>query len=131
MATVLIPVPEEHVEEFNRYMLGLTMFGTGAVQTEASIAARDGLQPDQRRFFDFVCRASVSGNRLTYNQVAEGIGIPREDILQLIMEINLMFQRNGAPPCVLTEPEVTTLPDGSVRVEPMVLMLRSVASALV
>ena len=130
MAFVLVPVPEEHVEEFNRYMLGLQLVGQANVPPEALVAARDALSPIHRQFFEVVCRTAAVGDRIGYPALADAVGVDREVVLQMIMEINQVFSTVGAPACVLTEPEVTTLPDGTVRVQPVVLMLGAVARTL-
>ena len=77
-----------------------------------------------------IAEALTEGDRIGYPALADAVGVEREVVLQMIMEINQVFSTVGAPACVLTEPEVTTLPDGTVRVQPVVLMLGAVARTL-
>lgn len=129
MATVPIPVPEEHLDEFNRLLLGMIIVG-GEGRTEAIAGAREKLDDLKRAFFDEICRASANSGHITYGRLAEVVGIRTEDVVRVIMEVNLVFDRNGAPTCLLMEALVEDGPEGSVNVEPTVLMPRPVARAL-
>lgn len=127
---VPVPVPEEHVEEFNRFVLGLTLTGQSRIDPDVLAAAASSLSERQRRFVEVVRTGAAIGDRLTYPVVAQAAGIPLEDVLQVIMEVNHVFTSAGAPACVLTEPKVTLLPDGTTQIEPVVMMLGTVADAL-
>ena len=129
MGVVMVPVPEEHVEEFNRFILGLSLLGA-EVKAEACVAARDALDEPHRRLLDAVCRAAAFNRRIPYSEAAEEVGSRVEELLQQTIEINHVFKSHGAPATVLTDSEVVVREDGTTGVQPVVFAVGSVASVL-
>lgn len=127
MAFVMVPVPVEVVDEFNRYLLGLTLMGSGTTPSETWLAARDSLDAPHRAFLDVVARHSVEDEPLNHAALSAATGIERSEVLRFAMEINRTFETAGAVPCVITEPKVTVLPDGVEHVEPVVNMPYAIA----
>lgn len=127
---VMIPVPEEHVEEFNRFMIGILMLGANTITAESCLKARTLLTDRQRVLLDVAGAAGADGGQLTYAEVSERTGIALDELYQQILEVNQVFQRHGAPACLVSEPRVTELDDGTTKVEPAVSMLAAVARVL-
>jgi hypothetical protein len=130
VSSVPIPVPEEHLAEFNRLLLGIIIRG-GAGNMDAVVRARDSLTPERRAVFDRVCLASVNGGHITTDELASALGCDVSDIFRYLMEINIQFERGGAPICVMMEGIAVETPDDSLKAEPAVLMPPPVARELV
>lgn len=125
MPHVMVPVPAEHVAEFNQTMLRITlgMAGWEAGSVADFVAT---LEPRARTLVDEVAAVSADHGRLSYRQAARALGTDVGDVLDLVTDLNERCRRASLPYLLITESQVDPTVEGS-RATPVLVIVRPVA----
>jgi hypothetical protein len=126
---VMVPVPEEHLAEFQgdlmRLALGMSGWDDAAVRTLLDSLADHG---DQTLFLlRIVAEAGADHRRVTYASAATAIEVTVGDVLQLVIEINDHCEREGLPHLVITTSAATAGADGAPGSTPVLMIVPPVA----
>lgn len=129
MSYVMVPVPEEHVAEFNLGVMRLTLGLTGWEDRQL-VAFVAGLEPAGRALVREVATVSAEQDRLPYEDAARSLGIDVGAVLDLVTDINDRCRRAGLPLPLVTDTLVTTT-EREERAKPVLAIVPIVAKAIV
>jgi hypothetical protein len=116
MPYVMVPVPEEHVQEAMEAVLRITRQGRLTPWDQTSIDAffRAADEPS-KALLSLIARATLAGRQLSQAGVADALELSQRDIVGMMREINDGARDEGRP-AVLAHQEITeTLPNGRTR----------------
>lgn len=129
MGYVMVPVPEEHVEE------AMTMILRIASRARLVAWDKDGVltmfaEVDEptRSVLSAVSRSSLAGTSLSDHQIAESIEIPQRELLGIVRELNERAQAGARFPLVIVRQETEVLPNGRTREQRILGMDTELAS---
>jgi hypothetical protein len=113
MGYVMVPVPEEHVEEAMSMILRIVTRARLADwdQAEANAMFEDVDEPTR----SVLSRSSIAGTTLSDHQIAESIEIPQRELLGIVRELNERAQAASRHPLIVVRQETETLPNGRTR----------------
>jgi hypothetical protein len=96
MEWVMVPVPEEHVEEVRRFMLGLWTRENVTPWDQAAMAdfVRDA-EEDARSLLVVVANHTVKADAPTVRAVADSFGCSVREALQIVSELNDAARATG------------------------------------
>jgi hypothetical protein len=129
MGYVMVPVPEEHVEEAMGMILRIASRARLAEweQTEV-IAMFEDVDEPTRSVLSAVARSSNAGTTLSDHQIAESIEIPQRELLGIVRELNERAQAASRHPLILVQQDTEQLPNGRIREQRILSMDTELAS---
>lgn len=105
MPYVMVPVPEEHEQEFMQQILQISLRESlNAWDPAVLVPFLDSLEPEARALVTTLAQASARGQRLTRSQVGVVLELPLVRLSALVDDINLRSNDLSQPYLVLTAP---------------------------
>lgn len=129
MGFVMVPVPEEHVEEAMAMILRIS--ARARLQEWEQGPFSDlfhSLDEPSKSVLSIVARATIAKNAIDDVAVAEGIELTRREVLGITREINEQANGLGFPPVVVVRQEIETLPNGRTREQRLFTMTGEIAA---
>lgn len=116
MPYVMVPVPEEHVEEAMAAVLHIIHRGR-RVDWDAESVNELFHEVDEatRSLLSIVARATITDKPLTQRDAADRIEITEREITALIRDLNDRAAEASRPPMVQNKAVTQTLPNGRTR----------------
>lgn len=131
MGYVMVPVPEEHVEEVMRAIL---RFSTQARQTpwdEASVAVLFADSDEaSKAVLSTVSRGVIASGTIGEDQVAQAIEVTTREVTGIVRELNERSIDDSRPQILHSRTESEVLPNGRVREKRVLWMPTEVAVAV-
>ena len=128
MGDVLIPVPEEHAEEFSRQMIRhLISTRMSDHEIDSVVETRLSLTDDERTVFDVICRASARRELLSCDSIAAVTASSVGEVYGLALNINGAFQIRDLAPCLVMEAKVNFDGGDGHQVENLIYIIPSLA----
>lgn len=121
MPYVMVPVPEEHVQEAMEAILRITR--------QAQLNPWDAESIDQffraedepsKALLSLVARASRAGKQLSQVTVADTIELSQREVVGMMREINDLARAADRPPLLVHEEVTETLPNGRTRLSAVI-----------
>lgn len=128
MGFVMVPVPEEHVEEAMTMILRISARARLKEWDQAALSELfHGLDEPSKSVLSAVARASLAKTTIDDVAVAEAIEFTRREVLGITREFNEQAGGLGYPPLVVVRQEVETLPNGRTREQRVFTMITELA----
>lgn len=116
MGYVMVPVPEEHVEEAMNMILRIAARARLAPWEQAEVTAMfEEVDEATRSVFSAVSRSSIAGTTVSDHQIAESIEIPQRELLGIVRELNERAQTASRLPLIVVRQDTEMLPNGRTR----------------
>lgn len=129
MGFVMVPVPEEHVEEAMTMILRISARARLKEWDQGALSELfHGLDEPSKSVLSTVARAMLAKTTIDDVAVAEAIEFTRREVLGITREINEQANALGYPPVVVVRQEVETLPNGRTREQRLFTMTTELAS---
>ena len=129
MGFVMVPVPEEHVEEAMTMILRISARARLKEWDQGALSELfHGLDEPSKSVLSTVGRAMLAKTTIDDVAVAEAIEVTRREVLGITREINEQANALGYPPVVVVRQEVETLPNGRTREQRLFTMTTELAS---
>lgn len=129
MGFVMVPVPEEHVEEAMTMILRISARARLKEWDQGALSELfHGLDEPSKSVLSTVGRAMLAKTTIDDVAVAEAIEFTRREVLGITREINEQANALGYPPVVVVRQEVETLPNGRTREQRLFTMTTELAS---
>ena len=131
MPYVMVPVPEEHVQDVMQFILREV--------ARASLEPWDGesisqlfqeLDEASRSLLAYTARASMSGTDITESQAADMMQLRQREVAGIVRELNERATKANRPTLVANRSVTETLPNGRT-VEKRVLWMNDEVATLV
>lgn len=128
MGYVMVPVPEEHVEEAMQVILRITSRAR-LTEWEADGIAEMFQQVDEptRAVLSCVARSVLTGEVMSDVDVSRVTELPQREILSIVREVNEVASAESRLAVVIMQMDVQVLPNGRTRDRRVVTMSREVA----
>lgn len=129
MGYVMVPVPEEHVEEAMQVVLRIASRARQAPWDQAGVT-EVFLKVDEptKSVLSTVARAASASGSIADTKVAEAIELPQREVLGIVREVNERVQSDGRPSLVVIKMDSEVLPNGRTREARLLLMDTEVAA---
>lgn len=129
MGFVMVPVPEEHVEEAMTMILRISARARLKEWDHAALAeVFHGLDEPSKSVLSAVTRATLAKNPIDDVGVADAIEFTRREVLGITRELNELANSLGYPPVVVVRNEIETLPNGRTREQRLLTMTMELAT---
>lgn len=116
MGYVMVPVPEEHVEEAMAMILRITRQArVEPWHAEAANALFLGVDEAGRAVLSAVARGTLKGTTVVASDVADSIELSQREVLGIVRELAEQVSEAGHPAPVIVVNASETLPNGRVR----------------
>ena len=116
MSYVMVPVPEDRVEDVMQFIVRLMSQASMEEWTEASVKQLwDEIDEPSRALLSTVATASLGGERPSEGDVASRIELNWREAMGLLRELNDLARDETHPPLVIRRTIVETLPNGRTR----------------
>ena len=131
MPYVMVPVPEEHVEEVMQLILRASARAAQVDWDQESVTALyEEIDEESRALMSFVARAVLAGKDLTERDAAAMIELNTRETIGIVRDIN-EISRESAHPYILIQRRVDeVLPNGRTQ-EKKILTIEPAAAAMV
>lgn len=130
MPYVMVPVPEEHVEEVMTFVLrAVARASIEDWDADSMTQFFNDVDEPSRALMSVVARATLAGKELSEPETADMIELSRRETLGILRELNDLARDITPPrPMVLIQRTVTdTLPNGHTRERRVLAMAEEVA----
>ena len=129
MGFVMVPVPEEHVEEAMTMILRIAARARLKEWDQASFSeVCHELDEPSKSVLSAVTRATLAKNPIDDVGVAEAIEFTRREVLGITRELNELANSLGYPPVMVVRNEIETLPNGRTREQRLLTMTVELAT---
>jgi hypothetical protein len=129
MGYVMVPVPEEHVEEAMAMILRISAKARVIEWDQQSVdAVFHEVDEPSRSVLSATARSALSGSSISDAAAAETIELTQREVLGIVREINEQARLAERPPIVTIVQEPETLPNGRVREQRKLVMEPEVAA---
>lgn len=116
MPYVMVPVPEEHVEEAMAAVLRIINRGRQVDwDSESTNQLFHEVDEAARSLLATVARAIIAGKPLSQRDVSDRIEITEREIAGLVRELNDQAADSSRPPMIMYQAVTQTLPNGRTR----------------
>jgi hypothetical protein len=128
MPYVMVPVPEEHVQDVMQFILREIAKASLVPWDEESVTALfHDVDEANRSLLAYVARATLSGTDITEPQAAEMMQLRQREVAGLLRELN-DYAVNASRPALVIAPTVKeTLPNGRVTEKRVLTMSEEIA----
>lgn len=131
MPYVMVPVPEEHVQEAMEAVLRITRRAELSDWTHEDLAdLYHQVDEGTRSMLAIVARAVLSGKQLTHPLVADTIHITTREVTGILRDLHDAATEAGHHPILLSTEATETLPNGRTRVQRVLTMDRNYATII-
>ncbi len=129
MPYVMVPVPEEHVQEAMEAVLRIIARADMVPWSDDTFMEMfNGVDEPTRAVLSTVAKAAESDKRLTDDEITARTELGIREILQLIREVNEQAKADHHPTLVFSQTGSVTLPNGRVRDQRQFYMTAEVAA---
>ncbi len=116
MPYVMVPVPEEHVEEAMEAVLRITRNSRLKPWDEAAMADFfSELDEAAKALLSLVARATAANRQIAQASAADRMEVTQREVLGIVRDINLRAQELSHPFVVINQEATETLPNGRTR----------------
>jgi hypothetical protein len=128
MPYVMVPVPEEHVEEVMRHMLNLVA-RANLVEWDEESVREFFLEADEmtRAVLSVVARGALSSKDVTDQIMADFLQLSVREVGSVLRELHESVTRQKRPPFFLASQVTEELPNGRVRDKRVYAMAPNIA----
>jgi hypothetical protein len=113
MPYVMMPVPEEHVEEVMQFILrAIARASITPWDAESVTKIYDEVDEGSRSLLAFVARASTDGEELVAADIARRIQLTPRETLGIVNELNATTRDENRPALVVIRSVTERLPNG-------------------
>ncbi|NLD75445.1 MAG: hypothetical protein GX643_02140 [Acidimicrobiales bacterium] len=116
MPYVMVPVPEEHVEEALEAVLRITR---DARLTKWDQEAMNGffadLDESAKALLSLVSRATVANKQISQAGAADRMEVTQREVLGIVRDVNHQAKEINRPPLLISQEATETLPNGRTR----------------
>ena len=116
MPYVMVPVPEEHVQDVMQFVVRMASQATLEPWTEDDVAQLfDEVDEPARALLSAVAKGVMGGNALNEADAAAIIGMTWREVTGMVRELNDAAASRSHPALVSRRSVTTTLPNGRTR----------------
>lgn len=116
MGYVMVPVPEEHVQEAMSVILRITNRARlSEWDAEAVSKLFASIDEPSRAVLSTVARASIASNTLSDVEVASSTELPQREVMSIVRELNDSAAELERLPILGVQQDVEVLPNGRTR----------------
>lgn len=128
MPYVMVPVPEEHVQDVMQFILReMAKASLGPWDEESVTALFHEIDEANRSLLAYVARATLSGADITEPQAAEMMQLRQREVAGLLRELNDHAAKANRPALVSAPVVKETLPNGRITEKRVLTMSEEVA----
>ena len=128
MGFVMVPVPEEHVEEAMTMILRISARARLKDWDQAALSELfHQLDEPSKSVLSVVGRATLAKKAIDDVAVSEAIEFTRREVLGITRELNEQANASGYPALIVVRQEVETLPNGRTREQRLFSMTTELA----
>ncbi len=129
MGYVMVPVPEEHVEEAMHAVLRIATRARQEPWDQAAVTdVFHAVDEPTRSVLSAVARGVTASGSIADTRVADAIEYPQREVLGIVREVNERVRDEGRPPLVLVKMDTEVLPNGRTREARHLLMENDVTT---
>ncbi|MEZ5246724.1 MAG: hypothetical protein R2707_16625 [Acidimicrobiales bacterium] len=113
MPYVMVPVPEEHVEEVMQFMLR-SMARASQEEWDQDSVTRIFGQVDElsKTLLSHVARATVAGKEVVEGDAAAAVQLSQRETSAIVRELNEISREENRPSLIYRRPTIEVLPNG-------------------
>lgn len=116
MPYVMVPVPEEHVEEAMEAVLRIVRNARLAPWDQVSMTPFFlGLDESAKALLSLVARATTVGKQISQAGAADRLEVTQREVLGIVRDVNARAQEDDRPPLLMPQEATETLPNGRTR----------------
>jgi hypothetical protein len=131
MPYVMVPVPEEHVEDVMQFILRAIARASILPWDEDSVTATyDEVDETTRSLLAFVARAEAEGKELDTQAAARQIQMTHREVNGILNELQTLVRDANRPPLIATRVASERLPNGRVTEKRVLTMEPDVADLI-
>jgi hypothetical protein len=131
MPYVMVPVPEEHVQDVMQFILReIAKASLEAWDRESVSELFYELDEASRSVLAYTARASMSGTDLTEAQAADTMQLRQREVVGIVRELNERAAKANRPTLVYTRVVSETMPSGRTTEKRVLWMSEEVASVV-
>jgi hypothetical protein len=113
MPYVMVPVPEEHVQDVMQFVLREVAKASQEPWDEGSVSELfQEVDEAGRSLLAYTARASMSGTDITEPKAAEMMQLRQREVSGLVRDLNERAAKTNHPALVITRTVTETLPNG-------------------
>jgi hypothetical protein len=128
MPYVMVPVPEEHVQDVMQFVLREMAKASLEPWDQESVSdVFRELDESGRSLLAYAARASMGGTDLTEGQAAEMLQLRQREVAGIVREVNEQAAKASRPMLLVTRTATETLPNGRAREARVVSVSEDVA----
>jgi hypothetical protein len=128
MPYVMVPVPEEHVQDVMQFILREVAKASIEPWDDASISQLfHEVDEASRSLLAYTARASISDTEITEAQAAEMMQLRTREVIAIVRELNEEAGKANRPSLVTARTLTETLPNGRTREQRVLSMSDEVA----
>jgi hypothetical protein len=128
MPYVMVPVPEEHVEDVMQFVLREMAKASLVRWDDGSISALfHDVDEASRSLLAYAARATMSGKEISDAQVADLMQIRQREVAGIMRELNERATKANRPAVVSVRTVTETLPNGRTTAKRVLAMSEDVA----
>ena len=113
MPYVMVPVPEEHVEEVMQFMLR-SMARASQEPWDQENVTRTFSEADEisKTLLSHIARATVAGKEVFEGDAAAAVQLSQRETTAVVRELNELSREENRPPLIFRRSAVEVLPNG-------------------
>jgi hypothetical protein len=128
MPYVMVPVPEEHVQDVMQFILREVAKASLEPWDDGSISALfHEVDEASRSLLAYTARASQAGKDITEGQVADMMQLRQREVAGIVRELNDRAGKASRPALLVTRTITETLPNGRTTEKRVLVMADEVA----
>jgi hypothetical protein len=129
MPYVMVPVPEEHVQDVMQFILReITKASLEPWDDESVTALFHEVDEAGRSLLAYAARASTSGTDISEAQVADMMQLRPREVVGIVRDLNERATKANRPPLVTARTVTETLPNGRTTEKRVLWMSDELAS---
>jgi hypothetical protein len=128
MPYVMVPVPEEHVQDVMQFILReVAKAAQGPWDDESISELFHEVDEASRSLLAYTARASIGGTDITEAQAADMMQLRPREVMGIVRELNELAAKANRPALVVTRTVTETLPNGRTAEKRVLWMSEEVA----
>lgn len=132
MPYVMVPVPEEHVEDVMQFVLReVAKAKLEPWDAESVAAVYNDVDEVGRSLLAYAARAVTSGKDITERDAADQVQLRPREVVGVLRELNDRAAKSDRPPLITTRTVTETLPNGRTSEKRVLWMSNELAPLVV
>ncbi len=116
MSYVMVPVPEEHVEEAMQAVLNIIRRAQLTDWDAESVADFFGeVDEASKALLSLVARAHLADKQLGQTAASDALQMPQREVMSMVRSLNELARDQGHPPLLVHQEASKQLPNGRTR----------------